>query len=90
MLYFLFSQSLQCLPIVSVELSLVGNQSEQKIPIIGLDMTLEEAHQQALYVYSDTDYALSVNLHYENTPAFMVNSSIFQKLTPLSTQPPSC
>lgn len=60
---------------MSLQVSLAGGQSEEKVPIIGLDVSPEEARQHPLDVYPDTDYALVVTLSYENTPSLMVGAN---------------
>nr|CDS20805.1 Activating signal cointegrator 1 complex subunit [Echinococcus granulosus] len=64
-------RTLLCLPIVSLQISLAGGPSEEKVSIIGLDVSPEEARQHPLDVHPDTDYALIVTLNYENTPSLM-------------------
>ena len=61
-----------CLPIVFVELSLVGGRRSQKIPIIDLDISREEARKYPLEVFLNTDYAVCATLCYGNTPKLLV------------------
>uniref|UniRef100_A0A0R3WFC8 Helicase C-terminal domain-containing protein n=1 Tax=Taenia asiatica TaxID=60517 RepID=A0A0R3WFC8_TAEAS len=64
-------KTLLCLPIVSLQVSLAGGPSEEKVSIIGLDVSPEEARRHPLDVYPGIDYALVVTLNYENTPSLM-------------------
>lgn len=51
----------------------MGGKNEQKISIIDLEVPLELARRNPIRVKADTDYALCVTLHYENTPNHLVN-----------------
>nr|CDS26056.1 Activating signal cointegrator 1 complex subunit [Hymenolepis microstoma] len=60
---------LLCVPVVSVELSLMGGKNEQKVSIIDLEVPSELARRNPIRIKADADYALCVTLHYENIPS---------------------
>ncbi|VUZ50971.1 unnamed protein product, partial [Hymenolepis diminuta] len=73
---------LLCIPVVSVEMSLIGGKSEQKISIINLEVPSELARRNPIRVKADADYALCVTLHYENTPNYLPKDGVRQARPP--------